>query len=188
VGTYDTERRPVGAFTVEQAYARYVTRAARDLIPLGHAEMVGDDHVDLGQRYASTAVVGENGAAPAPAGDPRTWEGMPGTRAPHLELLRDGAPISSIDLYDRQLVLLTGSDGAAWADAGRSMAGDLDVHVVGSGPVQDPGGAFPGAHGIGPSGAVLVRPDGIVAWRARDDAEAGPAALRGVVDTVLHRS
>jgi putative polyketide hydroxylase len=40
---------------------------------------------------------------------------------------------------------------------------------------------FPDAYGIGPAGAALVRPDGIVAWRS-----AGPPAA-GEVPEVLAR-
>jgi putative polyketide hydroxylase len=42
---------------------------------------------------------------------------------------------------------------------------------------------FPEAYGIGASGAVLVRPDGFVAWRAENS---GPA-LTGVLAALLCR-
>ena len=54
--TYDGERRPVGRFTVEQAYARYVTRTAPHL-GVDTAEPIAPDfEIELGYRYHSPAV------------------------------------------------------------------------------------------------------------------------------------
>ena len=39
--------------------------------------------------------------------------------------------------------------------------------------------------GIGVSGALLVRPDGFVAWRAESDAEASAEEMRRVLGAVL---
>ena len=73
---------------------------------------------------------------------------------------------------------------------GRGRAGTAGVEVVavGADGLRDPDGAFPGAYGLAPSGAVLVRPDGIVAWRA-ERADAGSArALRDALDSVVCRA
>src|SRR5579871_2350000 len=56
LSTYDAERRPVGEFTVEQAYSRYVTRWAPYLAPRGIEPIVSDLDVDLGYRYRSRAI------------------------------------------------------------------------------------------------------------------------------------
>src|SRR5690606_9478745 len=58
--TYDAERRPVARFTAEQAYARYVARAAPSLKELGVEPTVSDTNIDLGYRYRSSAVVPES--------------------------------------------------------------------------------------------------------------------------------
>ena len=63
----------------------------------------------------------------------------------------------------------------------------LDVHVVGGPDLADPEGGFPGAYGISPSGAVLVRPDGFVGWRAADAAGAAEDTLRQALQTLLCR-
>ena len=79
--TYEAERQPVGAFTTEQAYARYVLRldptlGTEDLVPL-----VGEAAVELGYRYRSVAVaaygrrrrdLGGPDRADGPAGLPRS--------------------------------------------------------------------------------------------------------------------
>jgi 2-polyprenyl-6-methoxyphenol hydroxylase-like FAD-dependent oxidoreductase len=48
-------------------------------------------------------------------------------------------------------------------------------------------GPLPGAYGISPSGAVLVRPDGFVGWRAAETAGAPEQALRQALQTLLCR-
>ena len=58
---------------------------------------------------------------------------------------------------------------------------------MGGGELRDPGGAFAAAYGISPAGAVLVRPDGFVAWRARDATGTSEAAIGDVLDALLLR-
>jgi putative polyketide hydroxylase len=50
--------------------------------------------------------------------------------------------------------------------------------------LADPGHRWARAYGVTPSGAVLVRPDGIIAWRAAEAADTGQLerALRVVLD------
>jgi hypothetical protein len=40
---------------------------------------------------------------------------------------------------------------------------------------------------VGPRGAALVRPDGVIAWRSRDAVAAPEAALRDVLAQTLDR-
>ena len=55
--TYDAERRPVGRFTVEQAYTRYVTRTAPYLGADGPASRFAADlDIELGYVYRSPAI------------------------------------------------------------------------------------------------------------------------------------
>ena len=63
----------------------------------------------------------------------------------------------------------------------------LDVYLVGDNGLTDAGGSFPGAFGISPSGAVLVRPDGFVGWRAVTAADAPDTALRRALQALLCR-
>jgi hypothetical protein len=166
--TYETERQPVGAFTTEQAYSRYVLRldptlGTDDLMPL-----IDEAAVEIGYRYRSPAVA-------APADDDATWEDprepscRPGFRAASLPVTVGGEERSTVDLFGRRFVVLAGSAGESWCDAARSAGTALGVPVdtyrVGDG-VTDPSGTLEAAYGIGEEGAVLVRPDGFVAWRA----------------------
>jgi hypothetical protein len=189
--TYDAERRAIGELTVEQAYARYVTRVAPYLGTEGMQELVDDMSMEIGYRYNSAAVALEPGDTAALHQHPAQSTGRPGSRAPHVPVERTGASVSTLDLFGTAFVLLAGAEGEAWRDAARRAADarevPLDAYVVGGGELRDPGGAFAAAYGISPAGAVLVRPDGFVAWRARDATGASDAAVGDVLDALLLR-
>jgi putative polyketide hydroxylase len=57
-----------------------------------------------------------------------------------------------------------------------------------SGDLADPDSRFCAAYGISPDGAVLVRPDGFVAWRAADASGATVETMTGVLSRVLCRA
>jgi hypothetical protein len=182
--TYDAERRPVGKFTVEQAYTRYVTRMATYLGAKDYQAPAHDFDIELGYLYGSPAVISEGGA-PELHEDPRQSFGRPGSRAPHIWLERDGRRISSLDLFGRGFVLLAGADGGTWHDAARREAAahpglKLEAHVIGAGGLRDPESRLHEAFGLDPTGASLVRPDGFVAWRAKAK-PADPGAELGAV-------
>lgn len=188
--SYEDERQPVARFTVEQAYTRYVLRAAPSRVPLGHEPQVTDDVIDLGYRYYSSAIVADPGGVAY--GSPRESLGVPGSRAPHVELERDGERHSTLDLVGRNFALLAGSHGDAWRApaeaASRELGVPLEVHRIGApGEYADTDGVFAERYGIGASGASLLRPDGFVAWRADDDSAAGSDILTDVLRSVLAR-
>jgi 2-polyprenyl-6-methoxyphenol hydroxylase-like FAD-dependent oxidoreductase len=192
--TYDAERRAIGELTVEQAYTRYVTRVAPYLGTDGMQEIVDDMSMEIGYRYNSAAIALETDAhPPAPAlhEHPRESAGRPGSRAPHVPVEHAGKSVSTLDLFGSAFVLLAGADGEVWRDAALRAADALDVplhgYVVGGGELRDPGGAFAAAYGISAAGAVLVRPDGFVAWRAHDDTGASDTAVRDVLEALLLR-
>jgi putative polyketide hydroxylase len=76
---------------------------------------------------------------------------------------------STLDLFGRQFVVLTGSGGEGWCAgaraAGSALGVPVDAYTIGD-DVIDATGRFEGLYGTGRGGAVLVRPDGFVAWRA----------------------
>jgi 2-polyprenyl-6-methoxyphenol hydroxylase-like FAD-dependent oxidoreductase len=187
LSTYDIERRPIARFIAEQAYSRYVTRAAPYLAAGGMEPIVGDLEIDLGTRVNSHGVIAEEPGDDRAHEDPTASKGRPGSRAPHLWLQRDGARLSTIDLMGNGFVLLVGSDADAWSDA--ATEADIDVHRIGGpGGLGDPDAAFSDAYGITPTGAVLVRPDAVVAWRAPTAQGASRQALLDVLAAVLGRS
>ena len=108
-------------------------------------------------------------------------------------LERDGARLSTIDLFGPRFVLLAGCRGDAWRAAAEQLAGTssppLVAHTIGAGaPLTDPDGAWQDAYEIDDEGAVLVRPDAHVAWRSRGGSERSVGALRAAMDGVLGRA
>ncbi|GAB3405920.1 FAD-dependent oxidoreductase [Flindersiella endophytica] len=172
--TYAQERRPVAELSMWQMFARFGSRMGQG----AEIEMIDYDAVAMGYQYRSSAVVGAaEDASPLPL--PRL-SAQPGTRAPHVEL---AAGRSTIDLYGKGFVLLTGPDGD-WDNQAKAAAGQLGIslstHVLDSADVRE-------RHGITASGAVLVRPDGFVAWRAPDASGAPGSELEQVLRNLLSR-
>lgn len=133
--------------------------------------------IEIGYRYRSGARVDDGTAEPTVSGhqdvafEATTW---PGARLPHAWLERGLRRISTLDLVGRgQFVLLTGRGGAEWFEAAREaecMTGvRVAVCLIDSrfGTVRDPLGSWARLRGTQADGAVLVRPDGHVAWRAQ---------------------
>jgi 2-polyprenyl-6-methoxyphenol hydroxylase-like FAD-dependent oxidoreductase len=168
--TYDTERRPVGSFTTEQAYTRYVLRLDPSLGKENLMPIVHEATVELGYRHVSEAIGLEANDDGALWEEPNEPSGRPGMRAPHVWIDRDSTKISTLDLFCRGFTLLAGADGAQWCAAGQTAAErlgvPLDAYSAGA-DFGDPAGAVADAYGIGAEGAALVRPDGFVSWRAR---------------------
>ncbi len=185
--TYDAERRPVGALTVEQAYARYVRRTAPYLGLDTVQPLVDDWNMEIGHHYRSHAILTEPDNVAEVHTDPFKSHGRPGTRAPHLVLERDGQRRSSHDLCGRGFVLLCGPDGARWGQAAQSLANPLlTVHQIG-GPDgwRDPANAFAETYGVLSTGAVLMRPDGFVAWRSKEGVSHPEETLTKVLASLL---
>ncbi|MFF9287269.1 FAD-dependent monooxygenase [Streptomyces griseosporeus] len=186
LGTYDAERRPVAERNAREAHLR---ARARWRLP-GHeddAPLTDMDRLLYGGVYRSSAVPG---ASPSPGQDPldpRTPGGVPGTRAPHVPVSQDGAaPVSTLDLYGTRPVVLVGPDGDTWATAAERAAKALGAPVE----VYHLDTDLSAPHGLGPAGALLVRPDGYVAWRAADGpapAENADAVFAAVLSAVLGR-
>jgi len=190
VDTYDAERRPVGALTVEQAYARYVLRTAPYLGLETVQPLVDDWAMEIGHHYRSDAILNEPDDTAPVCADPFKSRGLPGTRAPHFIIERDGCRKSSIDLYGRGFVLLCGPDDDAWLTAAQQLASAvLTIHQIDvPDGWRDPAGVFAQAYGISSAGAVLVRPDGFVAWRAKDPVPRPHAMLTSVLERLSFTS
>jgi 2-polyprenyl-6-methoxyphenol hydroxylase-like FAD-dependent oxidoreductase len=169
LATYDEERQPVGAFTTEQAYTRYVLRLDPALGTENLMAIVGEPPIELGYRHRSAAVAIDADDDGAMWEDPGEPSGRPGFRAPHVPITVDGVERSTLDLFGRRFVVLAGPDGESWCAAARAASAStgvpLDAHRIGA-DVTDATDELEPSYGTGPTGAVLVRPDGFVAWRA----------------------
>jgi 2,4-dichlorophenol 6-monooxygenase len=149
--------------------------------------------VEMNQRYVSAAVAPD----PLPeSGFTRDRElfYQPTTRSgahlPHVWLYRAGQPVSTLDLAGAGgFALLTGIAGEAWAEATAAVgaARGLPVRAVVIGPgreYEDPFGEWALAREVAEDGAILVRPDMIVGWRALAAARDAEDAERRL-DTAL---
>ena len=87
-------------------------------------------------------------------------------------LQRNGVAVSTHDLTKAGFVLLAGGEGGSWTDAATAFAVapgiPLQSHrIAPDGDLKSPDGRFEATVGIGPQGALLLRPDGVIGWRSR---------------------
>ncbi|MFI2433296.1 FAD-dependent oxidoreductase [Streptomyces sp. NPDC018693] len=194
--SYDAERRPVAEATSARAAARSVEHSHPGFAPppgAGGAPQRGILNVALGYRYPQGAVVGADPAAPV-VPDGLDLTAQPGSRAPHLWLRRGTERMSTLDLYETSLVLLCDAgDPSGWHRSALHLAEEMSLPLtsyrIGGGPEADltpeDDADWSAAHGIGPGGAVLVRPDGFVAWRSPGPVADAASDLRRALSAVL---
>jgi tetracenomycin A2 monooxygenase-dioxygenase len=189
--SYDQERRPVADRTVAQALARLQAWFKDPGHRLPPPEPIADDNaVIFGYRYPAGAFIGEHGSADL-LEDPRQPTGRPGSRAPQLIVERFGQRVSTIDLMlvAGRWTLMSGPAGRAWFEAVRAstVAAGVGVAHYGidpAGDLKDVANRWARAFGVDDDGAVLVRPDGFIAWRSRQ----GSGDLRSALDMALSRA
>jgi 2,4-dichlorophenol 6-monooxygenase len=117
----------------------------------------------------------------------------PGHRMPHAWLEHDGARLSTYDAVKYGRFTLLCEPGSDWRAVGMQVSAalsiPLDVYAVGEGgDFTDPTGAWRRQCEVGDEGAVLIRPDQHVAWRATERPADPVAALTEALHTVLARS
>ncbi|ONI90744.1 2-polyprenyl-6-methoxyphenol hydroxylase [Saccharothrix sp. ALI-22-I] len=197
--TYDAERHPIGERTVGESLANaFITfRMMEGKLSMKEAiaQQAGRracEGLVLGFHYDSAAVVPDGTDAPSPDDPYRTYvpTARPGHRAPHVPLTRSAETLSTLDLIGPGFTLLTPA-GSGWTQAAKevgSLTGAaiaaIEVSADGATALVSP--TWASIYGVGAAGAVLVRPDGHVAWRTT--APASTDALSAVVDTVLARA
>ena len=125
---------------------------------------------ELNQRYASNAVVAESDEEVF-LQDPQLHlqaTTRPGAKVPHAWLVdAKGQKRSTLDISGKgRFTLMTGLSGIGWKVAAEALALPyLDVVQIGSRQFRDVYGAWNAKSEVHEAGAVLVRPDGYVAWR-----------------------
>ncbi|WP_267381527.1 MULTISPECIES: FAD-dependent monooxygenase [unclassified Sphingomonas] len=159
--TYDDERRPIGWLRHQQTFSRpdYAQWAPASFAP---EPLIGNDAMEFGQLYRSSAVIGAGLNLPA-AATPMVWAGQPGTRAPHV--WEDGVEggRSTLDLFGSDYVLL--SANPEWIDTAHRLK--VQPVLIGCDFVFPETPSFAIGFGVRAEGASLIRPDGIVAWRSQ---------------------
>lgn len=177
--SYEAERRPVARQVLDISTDNARNRTGYRI----------DDELLLTADYRSTAVVTGTGTDGRAALDPTGLhpECAPGRRAPHVRLV-GGPPgvTSTLDLVGPGFTLLTRTDSPDWrqeADAVRAVTGiPVAARALDDGARREAvPGQWAGLRGTAEAdGAVLVRPDGHVAWVA-------PGSSRTALATTLRR-
>lgn len=174
--SYEFERHDAGARTVELSYRLFTGPVRQSSDVLGHV---------LGTAYETGALIPDGSAPPAPANPVAEYVPVarPGHRAPHFWLKMNGTRVSTLDLFGRAFVLLSASE--AWISPARRITNRVDVpldaHLI-----RDREWAL--VYGVGERGAVLVRPDGYVAWRTTDEQPSRDTVVADVLREILCRA
>lgn len=194
--TYDQERRPVGKTNSEFQYGNAVrfsrmdaAHQAGDLNALEfwirdskhHSHSLG---LDLGFHYQKGAIVPDGSAERGVTFGRYDPADRPGHRFPHVWLDVDRQR-STLDLFDDDFVLLHGPTSADWKNVTREVGDKLGlrIHAQELQTVDPRDGLEMSTHG-----AVLVRPDGVVAWRTPSIPRDPRAELASVLNTILRRN
>ena len=183
LSTYHAERHPVGRFNAHQSLtgpSLAMLRLDNDRPQLPPDEEAPMFALLVGYQYHSAAVVSDEPPPVDPDGVSLVEElrGQPGTRVPHVWVRHAGERVSTLDLLGPGFTVLTGDE--RWRAAVDSASEVLGVPIT----MQCVSEAIPG---LPPSGALLVRPDAFVAWRA--DALPGDpeTQLRQALSAILDR-
>ena len=171
--SYDSERRPIAESNADFSLHN-ATRFLQcdEALRSGNVDRINfwirdsDNHIhsigqSLGMVYQHGAVIPDGTGQPL--WDPRHYQpcDRPGARFPHL-WLDVARRHSTLDWFDRDFVLVVGPKADGWVDAARQVSGSngRTLHVRQLEDSHEKDGLL-----IGLRGAVLVRPDGHVAWR-----------------------
>jgi 2,4-dichlorophenol 6-monooxygenase len=154
-------------------------------------------NVEFGYSYASSAVVPDGTPPIGELDATRLYQPStaPGHSLPHAWVERAGERLALRTLvHGGSFALLAGEDGQSWIEAAKKVAASRSIALraarVGMGDVElvDVRFAWLKNRGISPGGAVLVRPDGHVAFRSLGAVDDPVAVLGSVLDRVLSTS
>ncbi len=161
--SYEAERRPISTENVLRSLGKGPTIKGNNLA------------WDIGARYTSAVIDSGIGN---------------GERAPHVWVRYGGSRISTLDLFDGRLTVLTGPRGGPWRRAATELAaGGLPIAALSAGrELRDEDGSFARHYHLGDTGAALIRPDGYLAWRRPGPASDARTALGSAAGLALGRT
>jgi putative polyketide hydroxylase len=176
--TYERERRPIGRFAAECS----ARAGGRD----GLIELAADGRHPLASRggFAAISGLGYAYGGGEEARIVETFDAQPGTRAPHGWVEIGGERSSMLDLFGGGFVLITGPvESGAWRAGAEAVAARRGIKLRAVAVAE---GAIGGAEAwaeqvrLEDRGAILVRPDGYVAWRAERPTQEERGAERAI--------
>ncbi|MCS5348632.1 FAD-dependent monooxygenase [Staphylococcus aureus] len=182
--TYDKERRPVANMRHDQTFARpdykSYTQNNYDIA------VIDDDAIEFGELYRSDAIIGADDSLPS-ALRLDQWKGQSGTRVPYLTFNNQNKESSTLDIVGDNWIILTADK--VWKDIAQEMVGQfeatIDIFQVTNKNIGKQ--TFCDAFGISGEGAVVVRPDGVIAWRSENRPEDAKGILKSALDTLLFK-
>jgi 2-polyprenyl-6-methoxyphenol hydroxylase-like FAD-dependent oxidoreductase len=171
--SYDVERRPVAVSNADFSFANAMrTIPVREAFKSNNADQIDfwirdtENHIhsagqSLGFSYDQGAVIPDGTVKPTLRSRIYEPSDRPGCRFPHLWLDLTYTR-STLDWFDKDFVLVIGPQGDAWAAAAKDVAAktSIPLQIRRLEKVDERDGLR-----MGQRGAVLVRPDGHVAWR-----------------------
>jgi len=181
---------------VEDSFEGETRRAQlNEILNIQRVEYAAHDR-ELGFVYPDGAVVDD--ASPPAERDPMGHiyhpTTRPGSRLPHAWLTQGDRRLSTHDLIPMGgFALITGANGSGWHDAAAQIAAEsgITIHAWSVGPggdVADPSGQWLSEREIGDDGAILVRPDAHVAFRALGRVDDPAGTLRNAFEQILSGS
>ncbi len=193
----EANRAAMEAFFADTPMGETRRARATEVIETQRTEFQAHD-LEIGFRYEAGALVPDGSTPPPsdPMGSTYHPTTRPGHRLPHAWLERDGERVSTHDLVGRDgFVVLTDPSGSAWVTAARAAAEKFGVPLTavtigaggGGADASDVEGTWAQVREIPEGGAVLVRPDQHIAFRAAGLVSDPTDALSAALATVLAR-
>jgi putative polyketide hydroxylase len=212
--TYDIERRPVAEQNIRQSVYNTAQvdevcmtgdpsavaaiegkegSAIRQAIAAGIPRLregYWSQGQQFGSIYSSRAIVDDGTVAEVSTVSDYRMTAHPGAHAPHFWLKEGERRLSTIDLFGDRFVLLAGDRGRDWREALATVAGECRIesraYLIGPrGEFTEESGSWTELYGVSDAGAVLVRPDGHVAFRSSMSVNNPAAVLRDALKQLL---
>ncbi|MFI6078461.1 FAD-dependent oxidoreductase [Actinoplanes sp. NPDC051343] len=198
LGLLDAKDEAAMAAAIEERKANTPAGAAKraalvEAMELKHYEFNAHG-VEMGQFYASPAIVPDGSTRREPTRDPELYfepSTVPGARLPHAWVGSEKGRVSTVDLAPMtRFTLFTGIAGEKWAEAAAKVAADLGVSlgtvVIGPGrAVTDLYYDWARLREVEEDGVLLVRPDKHIGWRAATMPADPEGALKSALVTIL---
>ena len=197
--TYYTERAPVVAANIAWSMKNaqrfnkiFAALELKDFKTMAQALEEQNDHLnqlalDLGFCYCEGALIEEKQSAVSYSeSDDYIPSTIPGCRAPHYPLVKAGKLISTLDLFNKNFVLLSHATTTIWHEAVASLPKLplISYRVGNNADLDDAEENWCNTYQVTPNGAVLIRPDGHVAWRAVHGSQTAHNDLKSVFKTL----
>jgi putative polyketide hydroxylase len=177
--TYESERQPITEFTLKHVMLRAGNGMGQFFRQFDRFD---PNPITLGFRYPMATAVGFDPELPIE--DPAQPSGQPGTRAPHIAL--KGAASSTLDLLDPGGFTFLAPDDSSYASTLRShpVSGvrlrEIRRQEIADRHTWDRIFSAPAAAG------VLIRPDGVICWRAQSTHTDPALVMRTARARALH--